>query len=64
MSDTMIVQGEDDESPRKCTVKMSPGLGLVNEYNNRSAFCSKGEGVGRLFTGYSTKSRSTRNWYR
>ena len=29
MSDTMIVQGEDDESPHKCTLKMSPGLGLV-----------------------------------
>ena len=29
MSDTMIIEGKDDESPRKCTLKMSPGLGLV-----------------------------------
>ena len=29
MSDTMIVQGEDEESPKKCTLKMSPGLGLI-----------------------------------
>lgn len=30
MSDTMIVKGMDDESPRKCTLKMAPGLGLIN----------------------------------
>ncbi|MDZ7548668.1 cyanophycinase, partial [Clostridium perfringens] len=29
MSDTMIVKGDDEESPRKCTLKMAPGLGFV-----------------------------------
>ena len=49
MSDTMIVQGEDDESPRKCTVKMSPGLGLVNNIIIDQHFAQRGR-IGRLLT--------------
>ena len=42
MSDTMIVQGEDDESPHKCTLKMSPGLGLVNNIIIDQHFAQRG----------------------
>lgn len=49
MSDTMIVQGEDEESPRKCTLKMSPGLGLVNNIIIDQHFAQRGR-IGRLLT--------------
>ena len=49
MSDTMIVQGEDDESPHKCTLKMSPGLGLVNNIIIDQHFAQRGR-IGRLLT--------------
>lgn len=50
MSDTMIVKGEDDESPRKCTLKMAPGLGLVEGVMIDQHFAQRGR-VGRLLTG-------------
>lgn len=50
MSDTMIVTGEDDESPRKCTLKMSPGLGLVRNIIIDQHFAQRGR-IGRLLTG-------------
>lgn len=50
MSDTMIVKGEDDESPRKCTLKMAPGLGLVEGIMIDQHFAQRGR-VGRLLTG-------------
>ena len=50
MSDTMIVQGEDEESPRKCTLKMSPGLGLVKNIIIDQHFAQRGR-IGRLLTG-------------
>ena len=49
MSDTMIVEGEDDESPHKCTLKMSPGLGLVNSIIIDQHFAQRGR-IGRLLT--------------
>ena len=49
MSDTMIVQGEDDESPHKCTLKMSPGLGLVKNIIIDQHFAQRGR-LGRLLT--------------
>lgn len=49
MSDTMIVEGEDDESPHKCTLKMSPGLGLVNNIIIDQHFAQRGR-IGRLLT--------------
>lgn len=49
MSDTMIVQGEDEESPRKCTLKMSPGLGLVKNIIIDQHFAQRGR-IGRLLT--------------
>lgn len=50
MSDTMIVEGDDDESPRKCTLKMSPGLGLVNNIMIDQHFAQRGR-LGRLLSG-------------
>ncbi|MBE6054345.1 MAG: cyanophycinase [Clostridium sartagoforme] len=50
MSDTMVVKGEDDESPRKCTLKMAPGLGLVEGIMIDQHFAQRGR-IGRLLTG-------------
>lgn len=50
MSDTMIVKGEDEESPRKCTLKMSPGLGLVENVIIDQHFAQRGR-IGRLLSG-------------
>lgn len=49
MSDTMIVKGDDEESPRKCTLKMSPGLGLVKNIIIDQHFAQRGR-IGRLLT--------------
>lgn len=49
MSHTMIVQGEDEESPRKCTLKMSPGLGLIDSVIIDQHFAQRGR-IGRLLT--------------
>lgn len=49
MSHTMIVEGEDDESPRRCTVKMAPGLGLLQEVVVDMHFSQRGR-YGRLLT--------------
>ncbi|MBB6622587.1 cyanophycinase [Clostridium gasigenes] len=50
MSDTMIVQGDDEESPRKCTLKMAPGLGFVKNIMIDQHFDQRGR-IGRLLTG-------------
>lgn len=50
MSDTMIIEGEDDESPRKCTLKMSPGLGFIKNIMVDQHFAQRGR-IGRLLTG-------------
>lgn len=50
MSDTMIVQGEDEDSPRKCTLKMAPGIGLINDVIIDQHFAQRGR-IGRLLTG-------------
>ncbi|MDV4149506.1 cyanophycinase [Clostridium sp. AL.422] len=50
MSDTMVVKGEDDESPRKCTLKMAPGLGLIEGVMIDQHFAQRGR-IGRLLTG-------------
>ncbi|GFZ31279.1 cyanophycinase [Clostridium zeae] len=50
MSDTMIVTGDDEESPRKCTLKMSPGLGLVKNIIVDQHFSQRGR-IGRLLAG-------------
>lgn len=50
MSDTMIVQGDDEDAPRKCTLKMSPGLGLIKNVIIDQHFSQRGR-FGRLLTG-------------
>lgn len=50
MSDIMIVTGDDEESPRKCTLKMSPGLGLVKNIIVDQHFSQRGR-IGRLLGG-------------
>ena len=50
MSDTMIVEGNDEESPHKCTLKMSPGLGLVKNIIIDQHFAQRGR-IGRLLSG-------------
>ncbi len=47
MSDTMIVEGLDDEPPVRCTVKMAPGLGLLEEVVIDQHFAQRGR-IGRL----------------
>lgn len=50
MSDTMIVNGEDEESPRKFTLKMAPGLGFLEGVMIDQHFAQRGR-IGRLLTG-------------
>lgn len=47
MSDLMIVEGQDDETPKKCTLKMAPGLGLLEEIVVDQHFAQRGR-IGRL----------------
>ncbi|HEY5562531.1 MAG TPA: cyanophycinase [Clostridiaceae bacterium] len=50
MSDIMVVQGPDDEAPRKCTLKLAPGLGLIRGVIIDQHFAQRGR-IGRLLTG-------------
>ena len=50
MSDTMIVQGNDDDSPRKCTLKMAPGLSFIRHVMIDQHFAQRGR-IGRLLAG-------------
>lgn len=47
MSSNMIVTGEDDDAPKYCTLKMAPGLGLLNEVIIDQHFAQRGR-IGRL----------------
>ncbi|KXS44497.1 MULTISPECIES: cyanophycinase [unclassified Candidatus Frackibacter] len=47
MSDTMIVQGDNTETPKKCTLKMAPGMGLLEEVIIDQHFAQRGR-IGRL----------------
>lgn len=50
MSDTMVVTGPNDESPRKCTLKMATGFGFVKGAIIDQHFAQRGR-LGRLLTG-------------
>jgi cyanophycinase len=52
MSSTMIVNGNDNEPARKCTLKMAPGLGLFNGTIIDQHFDQRGR-FGRLLCGVS-----------
>jgi len=49
MSQIMVVKGEDDEAPRKCTLKMAPGMGLLNGVIIDQHFNQRGR-LGRLLS--------------
>lgn len=49
MSDTMIVEGDEEEAPKKNTVKMSPGMGLISGVVVDQHFAQRGR-LGRLLT--------------
>lgn len=57
MSDTMIVTGPDEESPRKCTLKMAPGLGFIKEVIIDQHFAQRGR-IGRLLVGMAENPQS------
>lgn len=50
MSSTMIVDGNDNDPARKCTLKMAPGLGLLREAIIDQHFQQRGR-IGRLLCG-------------
>lgn len=50
MSGTMILQGEDEESPKKHSINMSPGLGFIKNAIIDQHFIQRGR-IGRLLTG-------------
>lgn len=49
LSSTMIVAGEDDSSPRKCTINMAPGLDIVRGVIIDQHFAQRGR-IGRLLS--------------
>lgn len=49
MSQTMITSGDDVQAPKKCTLKMAPGLGLLQEVVIDQHFAQRGR-IGRLMT--------------
>jgi len=49
MSGTMIIGGDDEEAPRKCTINMASGLGLLNNVIIDQHFAQRGR-IGRLLT--------------
>jgi cyanophycinase len=57
MSETMIVTGPDDESPKKCTLKMAPGLGLIKGVIIDQHFAQRGR-IGRLLVGIAENPES------
>ncbi len=50
MSNTMIVDGNNNDPARKCTLKMAPGLGLIQEVIIDQHFDQRGR-IGRLLCG-------------
>ncbi|MCL1918053.1 MAG: cyanophycinase [Peptococcaceae bacterium] len=50
MSDTMVVRGNDNEPAKKCTLKMAPGLDLMNNAIIDQHFDQRGR-FGRLLCG-------------
>ncbi|MBV7272373.1 cyanophycinase [Clostridiaceae bacterium UIB06] len=57
MSDTMVVTGPDEESPKKCTLKMAPGLGLIRGVIIDQHFDQRGR-IGRLLVGIAENPQS------
>lgn len=49
MSSNMIVEGLNDQSPKYCTLKMAPGLGILGEVIIDQHFAQRGR-IGRLLS--------------
>lgn len=49
MSDTMIVGGPGEDAPKRCTTKMAPGMGLLEEVVIDQHFAQRGR-TGRLLS--------------
>lgn len=49
MSDIMIVGGPEEESPKKCTTKLAPGMGLLHDSVIDQHFAQRGR-IGRLLS--------------
>jgi len=47
MSETMIVAGDSDDAPKKCTIKMAPGMGFLEGVVVDQHFAQRGR-LGRL----------------
>lgn len=47
MSEVMVVEGEEEDAPRKCTLKMAPGMGLLEGVIIDQHFNQRGR-IGRL----------------
>jgi cyanophycinase len=50
MSEIMVVEGEDQEAPTKCTIKLAPGMGLIKGVIIDQHFNQRGR-ISRLFAG-------------
>jgi cyanophycinase len=57
VSATMIITGNDEESPKKCTLKMAPGLGLIKNVIIDQHFAQRGR-IGRLLVGVAENPES------
>jgi cyanophycinase len=57
MSDIMVVTGPNDDSPKKCTLKMAPGLGLIKGVIIDQHFAQRGR-IGRLLVGIAENPQS------
>lgn len=49
MSETMIVEGDSDNTPKRCTLKMAPGMGWIKEVVIDQHFAQRGR-LGRLLS--------------
>lgn len=50
MSEVMVVEGDEEDAPRKCTLKMAPGMGLLEGVIIDQHFNQRGR-IGRLLGG-------------
>lgn len=57
MCDTMIISGKDEESPRKCTLKMAPGLGVIKGAIIDQHFAQRGR-TGRILVAVAENPQS------
>jgi cyanophycinase len=49
MSEIMVVEGKDEEAPSRCTIKMAPGMGLIEGVIIDQHFNQRGR-IGRLLS--------------